>query len=320
MASLEAQNRWSRKVKDIYYRSAADNSKQPALVYAPKKAEVKRPLLVALHTWSDDFEQEGGQPLFGDWCIQNDWFLIHPNFRGKNRTTKALGSDLAVGDIVSAVEYMVETYNVDEDRIYLTGVSGGGHMSLLMAGRHPEIWAGVSAWCSVTDVQAWWEQKSADGPERYAKEIVKVLGGRPGIDEEATEGARYRSPLSYLARAGSVSLDINHGLHDGRKGSVPFTHSLYAFNRVVSGKDALSQEDIDSFYETQQVPGGQKSTINDPVYGKRTPVFRKATETCRITIFEGAHEIVHEAALNWLRLQKKGQPTVWEVKDIIKID
>lgn len=320
MLSVEAQNRWSRRVKEIYYPSAADNSQQPALVYAPK-SDSKRPLLVALHTWSNDFLQEGGQPLFGEWCRQNDWFLIHPNFRGKNRTPKALGSDLAVGDIVSAVEYMVKTYNVDEDRIYLTGTSGGGHMSLLMAGRHPEIWAGVSAWCPITDIQTWWEQKSVDKKnKRYATEIEKALGGRPGIDEEATEQARYRSPLTYLSRAGGVNLDINHGIDDGRKGSVPFTHSLLAFNRVVTGKDAISEEDIDSFYATQTPPADGSGELKDPAYGNRRPLYRKIGDNTRITIFKGGHEIVHEASLNWLRLQRKGQAPVWEVNEIIKID
>jgi hypothetical protein len=39
----------------------------------------------------------------------------------------------------------------------------------------------------------------------------------------------------------------------------------------------------------------------------------------RVTIFEGGHEIVHQAALNWLAKQRKGQPPVWEVKDFIPI-
>ena len=245
--------------------------------------------------------------------------MIHPNFRGKNKTPKALGSDLAVADIVSAVEFMKSEYPIDENRIYLTGVSGGGHMSLLMAGRHPEIWAGVSAWCGISDIQTWWEQKSEVGPKRYAEEIEKACGGKPGIDDEATKQARYRSPLTYLSKAGSVNLDINHGVKDGRQGSVPFTHSLYAYNRVVDGTEAINQEDIDSFYETQIVPAHLQSKINDPIYGKKKPVFRKQTQHTRITVFDGTHEMIHEAALNWLRLQKKGKPAVWEVNEHIKI-
>ena len=319
LVSVDAQNRWSRKVKEVYYNSIADNIQQPSHVYAPKKVEGPRPLLVALHTWSGDFMEEGGQPLFGDWCIQNEWFMIHPNFRGKNSKPNALGSDLAVADIVSAVEFMKSSYNIDANRIYLVGTSGGGRMSLLMAGRHPEIWAGVSAWSAMTDIYAWWEQKSLDGPKNYARDIENACGGNPDSDAEAAEQCRYRSPLTYLSNAGSVNLDINTGIQNGRKGIVPFTHSLHAFNKVVDGTDAISEEDIDSFYETQIVPPHLQSTITDPVYGKKKPIFRKTTQTARVTIFDGSQEMIHEAALNWLKMQEKGKPSVWDVGTIIKI-
>ena len=38
-------------------------------------------------------------------------------------------------DILDAVDWVLKRYPVDEKRIYLTGTSGGGHMSMLMAGR-----------------------------------------------------------------------------------------------------------------------------------------------------------------------------------------
>jgi hypothetical protein len=39
-----------------------------------------------------------------------------------------------------------------------------------------------------------------------------------------------------------------------------------------------------------------------------------------VTVFEGGHEIVHQAALNWLAKQRKGRQPVWEVKDFIPLD
>ena len=42
-------------------------------------------------------------------------------------------------------------------------------------------------------------------------------------------------------------------------------------------------------------------------------VFRKASENTRITIFQGGHEIVQRAALNWLAKQRKGSPALWNV-------
>jgi hypothetical protein len=39
-----------------------------------------------------------------------------------------------------------------------------------------------------------------------------------------------------------------------------------------------------------------------------------------VTIFEGGHEIVHQAALNWLAMQRKGQPAVWDLKKFLPLE
>ena len=58
---------WPKGVKEIQYKSAADDSMQPALFYAPDKKGSK-PLLVALHTWSGYYKQAGGQTAYARWC------------------------------------------------------------------------------------------------------------------------------------------------------------------------------------------------------------------------------------------------------------
>jgi hypothetical protein len=293
---------WPGAVKEIQYKSAADESMQPALLYAPDKKGA-RPLLVALHTWSGDYKQAGGQTKYARWCIEKDWIFIHPNFRGPNWTPEALGSELVVQDITSAVDHVKKNYEVDASRIYLVGVSGGGHAALLMAGRSPEIWAGVSAWCGISDVRRWWEQKTSGG--KYAKHIEKACGGRPDNNPKAAEECRKRSPLTWLANARSVNLDINAGVKDGRKGSVPFTHSLAAFNIVAEEKDRIALKDIESFYSTMQVPAALKKGPEDPLYGSKRAIFRRTSGNTRITIFDGGHEIIHAAALTWLSKQRK---------------
>ncbi len=309
---------WPDEVKRVDYPSSGDGSMQPALVYGAE-GDGARPLLVALHTWSGDFKQGGGQAVFARWCIQEGWHLVHPDFRGPNRTPESLGSELAVQDIVDAVAYMRENHAVDGERIYLVGVSGGGHMALLMAGRHPEIWAGVSAWCGISDVRAWWRQ-CAEGGLKYARDIELACGGKPEGEGKAKKEAERRSPLSYLGAAAGVNLDISHGVDDGRSGSVPFSHSLYAFDEVVGkgSEEALGAGWIEAFYATRKVPEGG-GEWEDALYGKRRPLFRRSAERVRVTIFDGGHEIVHGAALNWLAVQRKGKPAVWEVGEPVEI-
>ena len=80
-------------IREVRY-PCPDGSDQPALFWAPTEGPVaaaKSPLLVALHTWSGDYRQAGGEVKYAEWCLQNDWVLIHPDFRGPNRTPEALG-------------------------------------------------------------------------------------------------------------------------------------------------------------------------------------------------------------------------------------
>ena len=143
ISAVAAPKGWPKEVQEIKYPSKADNTRQPALFYAPAGRAKPRPLLVGLHSWSGDYRQNNSP--YGKWCIEQKWNFIHPNFRGPNRRPEATGSELVVADILSAVEFAKKNGAVDETRIYLVGASGGGYAALLLAGRAPEIWAGVSA-------------------------------------------------------------------------------------------------------------------------------------------------------------------------------
>lgn len=307
-------------VTEVSYVSSADDSEQPALFWKPENADGPVPLLVALHTWSSDYRQTGGEVVYARWCQQVNWAFVHPNFRGPNRTPDAMGSDLALQDVLSSIEFAKSQADIDANRIYCIGVSGGGHMSLLMAGRAPEVWAGVSAWCGISDIAAWHEQCSANERfGRYAEHIEKVLGGSPVPGSDRLESARHRSPVTWLRAASGVNLDINAGIHDGRSGSVPFKHSLYAWDAVVPESDRLSEEWIEKAYQDQGFPSENNEAASDDLYGTHQPRFRKTSGNTRVTIFEGGHEIVHVAALNWLSAQRKGQPAVWTVEKSVNL-
>lgn len=292
--------------------SSADQSLQPSLWYAPIIDE-PRPLLVALHTWSGNYLQGGGEVRYAQWCQAQDWAFIHPNFRGPNSTPEGCGSDLMVADILDAVSYARNHAFIDEDRIYLIGVSGGGHGSLLLAARAPEIWAGVSAWCGISDLAAWHHDCSEAGREKYVRHMEGACGGPPGTIANDPQ-YRYRSSVTWLDQArGKVHLDINHGIHDGVTGSVPFPHSLRAFNQVAKPDDRVAEADIQTLLKSRRKPASQWLT-SDPLYHEEPLRFRKTSGRSRVTLFEGGHEIIHHAALNWLAQQRRSQDVVWDLE------
>jgi acetyl esterase/lipase len=277
---------------------------QPALFYQPPGQTSPAPLLVGAHTWSGDYLQSKYASQ-GQWCIDHGWVFIHPNLRGPHATPESTGSRLVLEDMQSAVAYAKKCAEVDPSRVYLAGTSGGGYTSLLMAGRLPELWAGVSAWVPISDLADWHQHCSSNGLQ-YAEQIEEACGGAPGNSEEADAEYWRRSPNRWLAGSKGLALDINAGIRDGHDGPVPISHALSAFNAVAAPGDRLTDEEIAFFVREAKVPPHlQAEKVEDPRYGERSVLFRRTSGRARITIFDGGHEWVPNAALHWLEQQEK---------------
>lgn len=298
---LSAQKKkYPAEVKDIKYKGA-DDTDQPAL-YMPSSSSEKSPLLVALHQWSGNYKTQSYYESV-KWCINKKWHFIQPNFRGPNKTPRAMGSDLAVGDILKAVEFAKANGNVDSSRIYLLGCSGGGHATLLMAGRHSKIWAGASSWVPIHDIQRW-HADSVKRKNKYHKMIEASLGGNPFKSEKLAKDALYRSPKKWL-KPSSLPIDINVGVHDGHTGSVPVGHSIRAFNDIAAEKDRISEKDIAYIEKNRKIPEHLEKPSSDSLFGNKKVLFRRQSGSARLTIFLGGHEVIQKAALYWLEKQVK---------------
>ena len=198
---------------EIRVRSTADGSLQPSLFFKSPSRE-KRPLLLGLHTWSfDRFNQvERMQP----WAEKLNFNLLLPEFRGKNLDTnpictQACGSMLARQDIVDALDYVIRNENVDGDNVFLLGLSGGGHMTLMMCGLCPERFRAAAAYVPITDLEKWTGQNTG-----YARHVLACCGG-------STREMWERSPMSCVDTIAKANLKIFHGKYDP---VVPVSHSL----------------------------------------------------------------------------------------------
>jgi len=283
--------------------SSKDGTPQKAIFYCPSEAKKKpSPLLVALHSWSGGCEQGIEHVKHGQ---QRNWIVIAPDFRGPNVRPEACASDLAVQDVLDAVEYAKKHAHVDSKRIYVVGGSGGGHMSLMMAARAPQLWAGVSAWVPISDLAAWHAESHTRQP-RYAAMLEKCCGGPPGPQTEAEY--RKRSPLFYLAAAKGVTFDINTGIHDGHTGSVPVSHSVRAFNVLAGNDRQVSDDEIAFMVRERKIPPSLAAEREDDPERQKPVLFRRVAGAVRLTIFDGGHDSELSAALDWLSRQRRGQP------------
>ena len=285
----------------VTIRSTVDGAEQKALLAVPESAKEKpTPLVVHLHSWSSDYKNSSKMEEAIDAAQQQGWIFISPDFRGPNQRPEACGSDLAVQDVVDAVHYVQSVAKVDQKKIYLLGGSGGGHMSLLMAGRHPELWRAVSAWVPISDL-ADWHRSTKEKDLRYWKMLEVCTGGAPRASSAIDAEYRKRSPVRWLSRAGKLPIHIEVGIHDGHQGSVPVSQSLRAFNILArfnqKTSEAFSEEEIREITDNQRV-SGKAPEVEE---GRRYPaLLRRKAGNAMITIFEGGHETDFAIGMKWL--------------------
>ena len=306
----------------VRVESSLDGSLCPCWFYAPETGGKEVPLVVALHTWSQDWRQLKHYRTVLDFAVRNGWAMVGPDCRGPNVRPEACGSDLAVTDIVDAVEYAQANARIDAARIYIVGGSGGGHLALLAAGRHPEIFAACAAFCPITDLARWHGESLANHPGRdakYAAMLEQVCGGVPEVAPR--EYAR-RSPLAWLGRVRKAGMPVYvaTGIHDGWRGSVPVGHAIRAYNALAAKEDAVSEVDI-AFIEANQetpsslAPNGDVRPF-DPFYGDNLKIhFRRTSGNVRLTLFEGGHACNYPAGFDFLKRQRKGKAADWRLPD-----
>lgn len=298
------KNQWNSSFRKVEIKSSADGRAQQAYMYATQ-SKMRKPLIVSLHTWSGDYAQK--DPLTNE-ILARDWNYIHPDFRGVNNKPDAACSWLALSDIEDAIWYALKNTNADPEDVHIIGVSGGGMATLAayMNIRYPV--KSFSAWSPISDLEAWyWE--SVGRKQKYAADIMKIVSADSVLNREE---ARRRSPLfqkfpQELRK--NAKLYIFEGIHDGYVGSVPITHSINMYNRLVGeikyGIPQVDQVMLKAVADSDLV--SEKEIINlltkriNPEYNDRAILFDRKIYLSReykninLTIFEGGHEQIPQA-------------------------
>ena len=206
-------------MEELWIRSTVDGSLQPSLFH--RASEPKRPLLVGLHSWSLTRTNQIDNML--PYAKKHDLHLLLPEFRGPSLSTsaaptEACGSLCAKTDIKDAIDYLLQREQVDAERVFLLGASGGGHMAMLMAGFCPEYFKAIGAFVPIMDLKQW-----ADYSDHYREHILACCS-------YSEEEMRLRSPIGYLDSIATATLKIFHGKFDP---IVPVTQSVELYTRLL---------------------------------------------------------------------------------------
>lgn len=292
---------WSSEFKPIQIKSSADGAVQHAWYHQSNK-QAAQPLIVSLHTWSGDYNQE--DPLAKE-ILLRDWNYIHPDFRGPNNNPTACGSSLVITDIEDAIQFAVKNGYVDTGNVHIIGVSGGGFAAMLAYMKINYPVKSFNAWAGISDLSDWyWESKGRNA--KYATDLEQVAMNNNNMDWSELES---RSPIRFVYPAGkreNASLHIYAGIHDGYSGSVPISQSVLFYNKIAAalfpGQQEKSVTDsvLISMLSKRTNPGADTlNTLN----GRKIHL-QKQLPGLSLTIFEGGHEMLVPPALALLHVDE----------------
>jgi poly(3-hydroxybutyrate) depolymerase len=159
------------------YRAEWDGTLQPYALYVPRTYKPGErqggwPLIVALHgAFSDhrhnlrrvfgldnrrgetDFEASRNELTLPDL----EALVVSPYARGELMGYDGLGGD----DVMRVVADVRRAYDIDPDRISITGPSMGGGGVWQLGLRHPELFAAIAPVCGVADLARWIQPQDA---------------------------------------------------------------------------------------------------------------------------------------------------------------
>jgi lysophospholipase L1-like esterase/pimeloyl-ACP methyl ester carboxylesterase len=297
---------WPEAFKKIKIISSFDKSEQLCIVYASNSIK-PQPLVVSLHSWSGDFLQTDSMAMD---VSRRNWNYIHPDFRGPNNKPLACGSDAAIQDIDDAIQWALKNMNVDPKEVHIIGSSGGGYMTMMcyMNMKYPA--KSFSSWVGISDLEAWYYESLGRG-QKYAGDILKCMGESTFLN---IVEARKRSPLRLPLPKRNATLHLYAGIHDGYRGSVPITHTMHFYNKVVAAQKNYSKNAIvspDEMLNLVVSRTSEKPYIYD--LGKRNVHLHKQSGPVSLTIFEGGHEMIVSVAANLLPVYEKEVNKPWHV-------
>jgi dipeptidyl aminopeptidase/acylaminoacyl peptidase len=177
------------------------------------------PLILHTHGGPQAALAENFLPGCQAW-LDHGFAWVSINYRGSTTFGKAFEEqiwgnpgDLEVEDMVAAREYLARAGIADPEKVFLTGWSYGGYLTLQALGKYPELWAGGLAGVAIAD----WAMAYEDSAEMLKKYCVALFGGTP---EEKPDQYAVSSPITYAENVKAPVLIIQ-GRNDTRTPARP---------------------------------------------------------------------------------------------------
>ena len=302
--SQRAKWTWPAGVEGARVRSFMDKTGQMAMFYAARSFK-PQPLIVVIHGWNQIYRSMPNELI--DEIVARDYNCIIPNLRGASNTPLACGSEYVVADLEDAIGYAIENAKVDVGEIHIVSVLDGGHNALvayMKATNYPI--KSVTSWCGISDLEGLVDHIKGKNLFRYINFVNDIMAVTESNDEHFNrEEAARRSPIKMKVPKArkKTKLYLYAGINDGvrSRGPVPYMQSVDMYNLVtetfIHKEQPVTQDEIIKARSKLDPESCEK-------IGTRNIVFKKSNKYVDLIIFDGAHEMFYEQAMNLVPIGK----------------
>lgn len=198
---------------------SSDGTPIQAWLSKPATGSPPYPTILHMHGGPDAVQAEEFLPGAQAW-LDNGFAFLTVNYRGsttfgkefKEQIWGRLGS-LEVEDMIAARSWCIDAGVSDPKRVFLTGYSYGGYLTLLAMGKAPSLWAGGMALAAISD----WRQSHALSNPMLKAWCEALFLGTP---QDRPEAYTVASPISYASKYSAPVLIIQ-GTNDSRTPAEP---------------------------------------------------------------------------------------------------
>jgi dipeptidyl aminopeptidase/acylaminoacyl peptidase len=181
---------------------------------ATPRGEGPFPAILDIHGGPSAATTDSFNPWSQAW-LDHGFAFLSINYHGSTTFGKEF-QDKIIGnlgyweteDVKVAHKFLVDNKIADPKRIFVTGWSYGGYMTLMSVGKLPDLWAGGMAGIAIAD----WGLMYEDQAPTLRGMQVALFGGTP---KEKPEQHRLSSPITYAENV-KVPLLIIQGSNDTR--------------------------------------------------------------------------------------------------------
>ena len=204
------------------------------------------PTVIEAHGGPFIVQTDAFSPSSQAW-VDHGFAYLTVNYRGSTTFGRAFQEQITgnpglweVEDLAAARDWVVRERIADPTRIFLTGGSYGGYLTLQALGRKSELWAAGMTVSPITD----WRQVYTEASDAMRVGVAAFFGGAPDDKPEQYEAS---SPITSVASV-RVPVFVIQGLNDSRTPAKPTEE--YARQMQAAGK----QIDL-HWYETGHLGG-----------------------------------------------------------------